>query len=234
MKRFYSEVSVAETDGGWRVLLDGRPIRTANGAAQVVPSAALANLLAEEWRAQGEEIDPATFIMRDMADYAIDVVRPEREATLAKLMGYAETDTLCYRADPDEPSYKRQRKLWEPLVTACEARLGVSVVRVSGVLHKPQKPETLAAMRAELEPLDEFALAGLVNLASLAASLIIALAALEPGSDAQALFNASNAEEDWQAELWGWEWTAEERRANRARAFGLSVDFIRAAQGTAA
>jgi chaperone required for assembly of F1-ATPase len=124
--------------------------------------------------------------------------------------------------------------LWEPLVTNCEARLGVSIVRGSGVLHRPQKPETLAAMRMVIELLDEFALAGLVNLASLAASLIVALAALEPGADAQALFTASNAEEDWQAELWGWEWTAEERRANRARAFGLSVDFIRAARTTSA
>jgi chaperone required for assembly of F1-ATPase len=230
MKRFYSGVSVTEADGGWRVMLDGRPIRTASGSPQVVPTAPLAELLASEWRAQGDEIDPASFIMRDMADYAIDVVRPDRAATLAKLMSYAETDTLCYRADPDEPSHQRQRELWEPLVTACEARLGVSIVRVSGVLHRPQKPETLAAMRAVLEPLDDFSLAGLVNLASLSASLITALAALEPGADAASLFTASNAEEDWQAELWGWEHDAEQRRANRAEAFRLALDFIRAAR----
>lgn len=230
MKRFYSEVTVARADGGWQVLLDGRAIRTASGSSQIVPTAALADLLAGEWRAQGDEIDPAGFIMRDMADYAIDVVRPDRPATLAKLMSYAETDTLCYRADPDEPSYKHQRELWEPLVTACEARLGLSIVRVSGVLHRPQKPETLEAMRAVIAPQDDFTLAGMVQLASLSASLITTLAALEAGADADALFTAANAEEDWQAELWGWELTAEQRRANRAEAFRMAMDFVRAAR----
>ena len=31
MKRFYTEVSVVEADGGWRAMLDGRAIRTASG-----------------------------------------------------------------------------------------------------------------------------------------------------------------------------------------------------------
>ena len=31
MKRFYKEVAVEEADGGYRVTLDGRPIRTQGG-----------------------------------------------------------------------------------------------------------------------------------------------------------------------------------------------------------
>ncbi len=230
MKRFYTDVSVACQEGEWQVLLDGRPVRTAGGAPQLVASQALAGLLADEWRRQGEEIDPRGLIMRDLADYAIDVVQHDRQDVLAKLMTYAESDTLCYRADPDEALYKRQLELWEPLVTACEARLGASFRRVSGVLHRAQPPETLAAMRGALDQHDHFALAGLVTLASLAASLITALAALEPGADAAILFTAANAEEDWQAELWGWEWTAEESRALRAEAFRLALEFVAAAR----
>jgi chaperone required for assembly of F1-ATPase len=229
MKRFYREVTLGEVAGGWQVLLDGRAVRTAGGAPQIVPSAALGEMLAAEWRAQGDEIDPRTLIARDMTDYALDVVRRERADTVARLLTYGETDTLCYRADPDEPLYQRQRLLWEPIVCACEARLGVTIKRVSGVLHHAQKPETLAAFRSMLKAQDDFALAGLLNLASLAASLITALAALEPGADPDALFAAANAEEDWQAEQWGWEWTAEENRANRAVAFRLSAAFTQAA-----
>ena len=41
MKRFYKEVSVAQADAGWQVLLDGRGIRTAGRRAQAVPTQAL-------------------------------------------------------------------------------------------------------------------------------------------------------------------------------------------------
>ena len=40
---------------------------------------------------------------------------------------------------------------------------------------------------------------------------------------------AANAEEDWQAELWGWDWMAEDDRALRAEAFRLAMEFVRAA-----
>ena len=59
--------------------------------------------------------------MRDLADYAIDQVAPDRPGVAARLLPYAETDTLCYRADPDEPLYRRQQERWEPLVQAMEA-----------------------------------------------------------------------------------------------------------------
>lgn len=229
MKRFYAAVTVAPVDHGWQVQLDGRGVRTAGGTAQVLPCAALADLLADEWRKQGDEIDPRLFVMRDMADFALDVVRHQRADTVAKLLTYGESDTLCYRAEPDAALFPRQIALWEPVLTACEHRLGVGFTRVSGVLHRAQPPATLAALRKVLEAQGDFTLASLITLASLAASLITALAALEPDADAAALFNAANAEEDWQAELWGWDWMAEDNRASRAETFRLAMEFVRAA-----
>ena len=54
MKRFYEEVTIARTEQGWIVALDGRPLKTQGGQPQVVPTEALAERLAEEWRGQGE------------------------------------------------------------------------------------------------------------------------------------------------------------------------------------
>ena len=70
------------------------------------------------------------------------------------------TDTLCYRADPDEPLHARQQEVWEPLLGAFEAAHGITLVRVSGVLHRPQPPAAIAALKARLLTLDPFALAG--------------------------------------------------------------------------
>ncbi|MFX8653282.1 ATP12 family protein, partial [Acinetobacter baumannii] len=68
-------VAVVEAaDAGFGVALDGRRIRTVGGRAPTVPTRALAEAMAAEWAQQGETIDAAAFILRDLADYAIDVV----------------------------------------------------------------------------------------------------------------------------------------------------------------
>jgi chaperone required for assembly of F1-ATPase len=204
MKRFYKEVAVEPVEGGFRVTLDGRGIKTAMGAQQVVPSRALADAMAAEWAGQGEEIDPARFFFRDLANY-----------------------TLCYRADPDEPLHPHQRALWEPVLTALEAQHGIKFQRVSGIMPRAQPPETLAVLEAVLEAQAPFTLAALNTMASLAASLAVALAALDEGADAETLWAIANAEEDWQAEQWGWEWTAEEKRAQKLAEFGKALEFLR-------
>jgi chaperone required for assembly of F1-ATPase len=231
MKRFWNEVAVEPCEHGFRVALDGRPIRTQGGQAQVVPTAALAEVMAEEWRGQGEEVDPHAFPLRDFADYAIDQVQPDRAAAIARLLPYGETDTLCYRADPDEPLYRRQQAMWEPLLKAFETRHGVRMERVSGVMHRPQPAATVEALRTILEQQGDFALSALATLAPLAASLTIALTALEPGADTAGLFDAANCEQDWQAELWGWDALAEEARAEKLAAFEAAARFARLVQG---
>ena len=225
MKRFYKTVTTTAADGGWRVLLDGRGIKTAMGAAQIVPTKALAEALAAEWDAQGEEIDPAGFVLRDMADYAIDIVSADRDAAIASLLRFAETDTLCYRADPEEALFKRQQDEWEPLLQAAETRHDIRFQRVSGIMHRPQPPATLDALRTHLGTLDTFALAAVNTLASLAASLTVALAALDAGADAETLWNVANLEEDWQVELWGEDVLAKEVRDRRAAEFAQAVRF---------
>lgn len=229
MKRFYQTVTVAEVPGGWQVMLDGRGIRTADGAPQIVPRAPLAELLAAEWAAQGDVIDPHAFAMRDLADYAIDIVAPDPAAAIDGLIRFAETDTLCYRADPEDALYRRQQEVWEPLLAALEAREGLAFHRISGVGYRAQPPAALAALRARLGTFNPFALAALQTLASLAASLTIALAAAEPGGDVPALWDAATLEEEWQADLWGRDAEAEDRRAKKRAEFLAAARFLAAA-----
>lgn len=231
MKRFYRETSVTETAGGWQVTLDGRPIRTAAGAPQVVPTQILAAALAREWEEQDEEIDPARFVFRDSADFAIDRIAHDRFETIGQLLGYGATDTLCYRADPEDALYERQQAEWEPLLQAIETRGNIRFRRVSGVIHRAQPDETLMHLRARLDEFDPFTLAGLLQAASLAASLCIALETIGPGSDPQHLWHLASLEEEWQAELWGREPMAEERRAQRYVAFLAACEFIRLVRG---
>lgn len=233
IRRFYKDVTLAEIAGGYQVLLDGRGVKTVGGAAQVMPTRALGEALASEWRGQGEKIDPASLPMRDMADYAIDIVAADPAAIARGLVAYAETDTLCYRADPDEPLHAHQQAVWEPQLAAFEAAHGITLVRVSGVLHRPQPPEAMAVLEARLNTLDPFVLAAVEAMAKLAASLVTALAALDARHEDEplALWRATCLEEEWQADLWGRDWEAEERRARREADFLRACAFARLARG---
>ncbi|KHL25292.1 molecular chaperone [Croceibacterium mercuriale] len=229
MKRFWREVTLAEVAGGWQVLLDGRAVRTQGGTAQIVPGHALAEALAAEWAAQGEVVDPQSFPMRDLVDLALDHVAPDLAAHAAKLMRYAETDTLLYRADPDEPLHRRQLEEWEPLVQSVERRHGITFERVSGIIHRPQPAATLETLRHALLQQDAWRLAAIATLAPLAASLIVALNALEENAAAEHLFAAANLEEDWQTEQWGSDADAAQVRAAREAAFAAAMRLVRLA-----
>ncbi len=231
MKRFYKEVSVAPEGDGWRVMLDGRAVKTQGKNPQIVPTQALAEAMAGEWAAQGEEIDTAAFPLRDLADFAIDMGHDGRDALAEEITGYAETDTLCYRAEPGEPLYERQIAVWEPILTAAEHRWDAHFERISGIIHRPQPAETLARMQAAVHALDSFTLAPLRMLTGLSASLVIGLAAIQPDADAESLWTAASLEEDWQAELWGRDAEAEAVRKARLDAFALGMRFVALAGG---
>lgn len=225
MKRFYKSAAAASVTEGWQAMLDGRGVKSPLGRPQIVPTQALAEALANEWAMQGEEIDAATLVLRDLADFALDVVAPDRAASIAALLRFAETDTLCYRAEPEDALHARQSANWEPLLAAAEARWDIHFERIGGVIHRPQPAATLARLEAVLGAEDEFSLAALTTLTSLAASLVIGLAALEPASDPAELWSAANLEEDWQAELWGKDAEAVELRAKRLATFSAAHRF---------
>ena len=106
MKRFYKETAVDAGDGGFRVLLDGRPMRTPAKAVLVVPTKALAEAIAEEWCAVPEktEINAAHLPLTRLAATGIDRVTTQRARVIEDTAKYAASDLLCYRAtDPVEP-----------------------------------------------------------------------------------------------------------------------------------
>lgn len=226
VKRFYKQATAQAVDGGWQVLLDGRGVKTVKGSAQIVPREELAKALANEWGAQTEQLDPKKLPMRDMADYAIDLVAADPADLAERLTAYGDTDTLLYRADPEDALFAKQEEVWEPIVAAFEARKGVTLKRISGIIHHDQDAGALATLRARIERLNAFEMAGLEAMTTLCASLIIGLSALEDSSEAAGLWRAGSLEEEWQAELWGRDEEAEERRVKR------EADFLRACEFT--
>ena len=100
-RRFYKDASISDGPP-FRILLDGRPVKTPKKRTLQVPTRPLAEAIAEEWRAQEELINPARMPLTRFANTAIDAVDDAREAVAADIAAYAGRDLLCYRAEAPE------------------------------------------------------------------------------------------------------------------------------------
>lgn len=217
IKRFYREVAVTSGARGHAVSLDGRPLRTPMRAPLDLPTRALAEAVAAEWAAQKSEIEPQTMPMTQLASTAIDRVRPRRDAVIAEIASYAETDLLCYRADRPSGLVARQAAEWQPVLDWAAGQYDALLTVTAGVMPVPQPRAAVTALRAAVAECDEFVLAALHNLTVSSGSLVLALAVRDSALDPESACDASQLDEEWQASEWGRDPVAESRR-ERARA----------------
>jgi chaperone required for assembly of F1-ATPase len=226
LKRFWTDVTVAEGAEGAAVLLDGRPLMTPARRPLALPRRALAEAIAEEWRAAGPLVHPEQMRLTGLANTALDLVMADLEAFAGRLSGYAACDTLCYRAEAPENLVARQMTLWEPVMQAVEARLDTSFLRQAGVEFLSQPEPALERVRLAYAALDAFRLAGLSPVVSITASAILGLALAEGLASADEVWQAGLLEELFQAERCGEDADAEASRAQRRAAFDAGVRLL--------
>ncbi len=203
VRRFYAAVSVEPEAQGFAVRLDGRTPRTPGGAAMVLPTRALAELIAGEWRAQGDAILYAAMPATRLCHTALDVVSQTRALSVEGAARFASSDGLCYFADHPASLVHRQEKMWGPLLDWARDACGLSFERAVGVIHREQPPQTLTRLYAILESLDPFTLAAVSVAASLFGSVILALALKDGRINADEAMAAARLDEMFQEERWG-------------------------------
>lgn len=228
MKRFYERVSVetalgksapgnstpgeAEAVGGFVIALDGRVVKSPAKAELVLPSKALAEAIAAEWQAQGEKIIPDSMPMMTLASTAIDRVLPQKDAVAAEAASYAASDLLCYRADAPLELVTAQSEGWDPVLNWARDRYGVSFEITKGIMPIAQPNATLMILAREAGGFEPFALTGVHTLTAALGSFVLALAvATEEVSPEKAVL-LSQTDEDHQANLWGRDEEASQRR----------------------
>lgn len=227
MKRFYTDVAVVAVAGGWTITLDGRTVKTPRKAPLIVPNPAVAQMIADEWAAQGADIRPSEMVVTGLANAAIDVIGPDPAPVRDDLSRYAETDALAYRGE-DAGLLARQVAEWNPLLDWAERRWGVTFRLAAGVMHVDQPAATVAALRSAVAALGAWQLAGLSPLVTMGGSLVVALGMLEGAMTAAAGYAAVTLEERYQEELWGADSDAVKTRARREREWLAAAGYLAA------
>lgn len=234
-KRFYKAVSTDLQEGRHVLLLDGRPARTRLRHMLAASTPQAAALLADEWAAQAERIDPASMPVTRILHAAIDHVTEAAEAVAADIVKYARSDLVCYRAGDPEKLVALESRHWDPVIAHMRDRHGARFRLAEGIGFVEQPGEAIAALAAALEPFHApEKLAAFHVLTTISGSALIALAVAEGAVTPEAGFAAGEADADFEIALWGADEEAAGFRRARERDFLAAATLLAALGGQGA
>ena len=230
-KRFYTAAGVAEAAGSFAITLDEKPVRTPSGRPLAAPTREIADVIAAEWEAQQEFIDPLSMPMTRLANSVVDAVVDRVDAVTDDVAKYLGTDLLFYRAGHPEALVAREAALWDPVVFWAAEALGAHFILAEGIVHVRQPDAAIAAARAAF-PDGPWSIAALHVVTTLTGSALLAIALLRGVLDQEQVWAAAHVDEDWNIERWGIDEEVALRRAGKlvdfqAAAFALKALAVR-------
>jgi chaperone required for assembly of F1-ATPase len=230
MKRFWeAALAVPRLEGGYGVVLDGRPLRLPGGNILSTESRRLAEAIAEEWGkaggTKGGEMRQEDVPLTRLLGAAQERIAPDPRPMVDGIARYGETDLLCYRAE-DHRLAARQAEAWQPVLEwaalALDAPLGIT----QGLMPVPQAPTSLAALQAAVARHDAAGLAALGVAVPALGSLVLGLALSLGRLDAEEAHRLATLDELYQEEFWGSDDEAQARREDRLNEVRLAARFL--------
>jgi len=227
IKRFYKQVSIEKNGADYCISLDRRRLKTPAKADLSVPCRALADAICTEWAEQKEHILPHTMPVTKLVNVSIDTVATSRDTVVSDVAAYAGSDLLCYRAERPIALIDLQAEHWDPVLDWVREELDAPFEAACGVIHVPQPDQSLAAIKRQVEVLDDLRLSAVASMTNLTGSVFLALAVCHGRLEAADAWAAAHVDEDWQIREWGEDEEAAERRARRWREMDAAARVVR-------
>ena len=213
-QRFYKEASVKEAGGEFSVVLDGKTVKTPARHKLVLPSRALAEMVAHEFNSQRQIIDPAKMPVTRLVNSILDGVVDNLDVVRHDILEYVGNDMLFYRADSPKELVERQHRYWDPILEWIRKDYGARFMLTEGVMFVKQPDDSISAIGEALEAIESpYVLAALHSITTLCGSALIALAVWKGKISLPEAWKLAHLDEDWTIEHWGEDAEAKEKRA---------------------
>jgi chaperone required for assembly of F1-ATPase len=210
-------------------------MRLPGGSRLVVGPMRLAEAIAEEWRAagggKGGEMSFNDTPLTRLAGTAQERIAPDPAPTIDAIARYGETDLLCYRAETPQKLVERQHQQWQPWLDWVALRHDATLRVATGVRYIRQHHDSVAALRRAVAALDIDAIAGLGIAVPALGSLVLGLALAAGEIDADTAYTLGALDELFQAEQWGEDHEAADRRTSMLADIVLAARYIDLTRG---
>lgn len=230
MKRFWeAALAVPRLEGGYGVVLDGRPLRLPGGSILTTESRALAEAIADEWHqaggAKGGEMHQDDVPLTRLLGSAQERIAPNPHAMVVGIARFGETDLLCYRAE-DHRLAARQAEAWQPVLDWAALELNAPLRVTQDLMPVAQAPESMAALEAAVARHDAAGLAALGVAVPALGSLVLGLALSLGRLEAEEAHRLAVMDEVFQEAFWGSDAETEARRQDRLDDVKLAQRFM--------
>jgi chaperone required for assembly of F1-ATPase len=202
MKRFYKIVSTLQGGDGYKLLLDGKPVKTSAGQVLCAPVKELADAVMAEWAAQAEEIRPQTMPLTQYLTTTLDRPANMEDDIRRHVLSYIDTDLLCYRTNEPKIYAARQSESWDPILKKIEENMGFSVLTTTELMAIRQPEEIHRGLEEYLKKLDPLSLTVFADVTEGTGSFFLTLVLRERFVTPETVFEAAQVEELLKAELY--------------------------------
>ncbi len=230
VKRFWDQATAERVDGGYAILLDGRPMHLPGGPTLRLAHATLAHAIAGEWQlaggGKGGEMSFAETPLTRLAGTAQGRIAADPWPTIDAIARYGETDLLCYRATAPDTLVRRQEAAWQPWLDWAERQHGATLRVTVGIAPIRQHRGNVAALRGAVGALDLWALAALGVAVPALGSLVLGLALADQCLDPATAHALGALDELFQVEQWGEDAAAAARRQAIADDIAIAARLI--------
>ncbi len=233
-RRFWVAAHLVEEADGLVVRLDGRPLRLPAGMAGGMVLGpmprALAEAVAGEWSLAGDGVGgsfgpddlPVTALAATMQQH----VAPAPDVAAGRLIGFAGSDLLCYRATHPDELVTLQEKAWQPWLDWLEETQGIGMRVSQGLMPISQPEPVMAGLRQLVGGLPIPILTGLGVLVPGLGSLVLGLAVAAGRLEGGEAFRLARLDETFQSSHWGIDREAEAQGARLGRDIALAARFM--------
>ena len=227
MKKFWKNVCVkSKLKNSFEIFLDKRILKTPMQKNLIFSNHKMATETALEWNIDEKEINTDNMIFYGLMSTFIDKVKDDRVSYIENILGFVNTDLICYRADGPDELVDLQNSSWNPIISFIKKYIDVELKFFIGVMPSKQSLEIFIRLKTLINSFSDIEISALHRMTNLTGSIFISICILKGDVLKNEAFELSFLDELWQAKNWGVEEESLDKRDKIAKELNRIISFV--------
>ena len=142
MKKNWKTVQVKEKSfNSYEILLDNNILRTPLKNELIISNAKIAEEICKEWNQDIKFLNTDDMVFYGIISTSIDKIFDNRKQYIDDVLGFVDTDLICYRADKPVDLVQWQSKNWDPIILKVEKYINNKINISEGIMPLRQDKE---------------------------------------------------------------------------------------------
>jgi chaperone required for assembly of F1-ATPase len=227
MKKFWKNVQVKKKlKNSFEILLDKRILKTPMQKDLIFSNYKIAKETALEWDISEKEINTENMVFYGLISTAIDKIHHDKVSYIENVLGFINTDLICYRADGPNELVDLQNSSWNPIISFIKKYIDVELKFFIGVMPSKQSLEIFVRLKTLINSFSDIEISALHRMTNLTGSIFISICILKGDVLKNEAFELSFLDELWQAKNWGVEEESSDKRDKIAKELNRIISFV--------